>query len=177
VTRFHRPAVQRSFAVVEILFSDFDGVLTDDLVRVDSDGKEQVQCCRSDGIGISILKSVGIPTVVISSEVNPVVGVRCRKLEVDCHSGVLNKADKIVEICAFLGVPLSRAAFVGNDVNDLDALAVVGLPLAVQNCHGLVRRSSIFVTRARGGHGAIREIAELIVAARSNSRSERKPSN
>ena len=111
---------------IRIIFYDFDGVFTDNHVVVDSNGVEYVRCSRFDGFGISRLRSLGLIQFVISTEVNPVVSRRAEKLNLPVHQSVGDKAEVVARVCDEHGIPLEHAAFVGNDINDIDAMKSVG---------------------------------------------------
>lgn len=145
---------------------DFDGVFTDNVVYVDQDGRETVGCWRSDGLGISRLKSAGVAVVIVSTETNPVVSARAAKLKVRCVQAVEDKGAAAIALCDEYGVSPSRAMFVGNDINDIPAFQVVGAAVAVADAHPDIEPYIGFRTRARGGRGAVREICDLLVAAR-----------
>lgn len=154
------------FGRVRALILDFDGVLTDNTVTVNSEGVESVTCWRSDGIGTAAVQAAGVPVVVLSKERNPVVGVRCRKLGLPYHQGIDDKLPTLVTILADLGVPAEAAAYVGNDTNDLECLGHVGLPIVVADAHPDTLGAAAYVTTAAGGRGAVREVCDRILAAR-----------
>lgn len=143
--------------------TDFDGVHTDDTVHTDADGRESVQVSRSDGMGIARLRRAGIPVLILSAETNPVVSARARKLEVDVLQGVQDKVAALREWAKAQGVPLSRIAYIGNDINDLGCLEVVGFPVAVPEAHPLVLAAARVVVSRTGGHGAVRELADRVL--------------
>lgn len=147
---------------VRLVVFDFDGVFTDNVVYVDESGKESVSSWRSDGIGLSRLRSVGIEAQIISTEVNPVVSMRARKLKVACKQGVDDKAATLVEYCREMSIDLARTAFVGNDINDIPAFKVVGLPIAVGDAYPEVFPHVIYRTARFGGRGAVREVCDLL---------------
>tara|TARA_X000000950_G_scaffold285015_1_gene389590 strand:- start:1159 stop:2325 length:1167 start_codon:yes stop_codon:yes gene_type:complete len=147
---------------VKVLVSDFYGVMTDDIVSVNIDGFESVNYSRSDVKGVSILKSIGIETIIISSEANKVVASRAKNLNIDCFYGVKNKINCIEEICKARGVSSYEIAFIGNDLDDLELLNWVGSPFIVSNACLELRKKGFYVLSAKGGKGAIREIAELL---------------
>jgi YrbI family 3-deoxy-D-manno-octulosonate 8-phosphate phosphatase len=159
---------------VDLLVLDFDGVMTDDRVLVDQDGVESVWCHRGDGMGIARLRDAGVPIVVLSTETNPVVGVRCAKLRIDVMQSCDDKLRQLRQLAGARGIAASRIAFVGNDVNDLPGLRWVGVPIAVANAAPDVRAACRYVTRRPGGHGAVREVAEWILAARQKQSSSTK---
>ena len=149
---------------IQLVLFDFDGVFTDNKVYVSENGVETVCCWRGDGIGISKLKSAGIAAAIVSTEVNAVVSARANKLGVECHQGVIDKASKVREIASQKKLPLSQVAFVGNDVNDLPALNIVGFPIVVADAYPMSTEFEILVTEKHGGIGVVREVCELIVA-------------
>ncbi len=144
---------------------DFDGVFTDNTVLVDQNGVESVRCWRSDGLGLARVRSLGLRVLIISTEANPVVSVRAKKLDTDCIQGVENKATAIVDWAASIGLPLSSVGFVGNDINDIPALKEVGLPIGVADAYEEISPFIKYQTHKRGGYGAVREICDLIVNA------------
>jgi YrbI family 3-deoxy-D-manno-octulosonate 8-phosphate phosphatase len=152
---------------VDAVVTDFDGVHTDDRVHVTEDGRESVTTSRSDGMGVRLLREAGVPVLILSTEVNPVVAARGRKLQVEVRQGLLDKAAALAEWAADRGVSLDRIAYLGNDVNDLSCLALVGWPIAVADAHPLVRSAARVVLTRRGGDGAVRELAELAMPAQA----------
>ncbi len=162
------PDVRDRMQAVRLVAFDFDGVFTDNFVYVTQDGIESVRCVRSDGIGLQSLARLGIATVILSTETNPVVAARSRKLSVRCIQGCADKRAALEDLVQELGIGLSQTAFVGNDINDLDCLKAVGLPIVVADAHADVVQHARLRTNARGGHGAVREICDLIAAVRAS---------
>jgi N-acylneuraminate cytidylyltransferase len=152
-----------------LLALDFDGVMTDDRVVVDEHGVESVCCNRGDGMGIARLRRAGVPVVVISTETNPVVTARCRKLAIECVQSCEDKAAALQACARRLGVSRSQVVYVGNDVNDLPAMAWAGVPVAVADARPEVRAAAGWVTGCRGGAGAVREVCEMILQARRSA--------
>jgi len=151
---------------VDALVTDFDGVHTDDTVMVDQLGRESVRVSRSDGHGIARLRAAGIPVLILSAEENPVVGRRAEKLGVECAHGVAEKGAMLRDWAAERGIRLDRIAYLGNDRGDLPALELVGWPIAVPDAAPEALAAARHVLRSPGGHGAVRELADLILAAR-----------
>lgn len=147
---------------IKLVLFDFDGVFTDNMVYVAQDGSESVRCYRGDGIGLSKLRKLGIETAVISTENNPVVSARCRKLNLPCIQGCEDKRAALDKILADKKVTLNQVAFVGNDINDLPCLTCVGLPIVVQDAHSDVLPYAFYRTTQCGGCGAVREVCDLI---------------
>lgn len=151
---------------VELLVLDFDGVMTDNRVLVREDGREAVLCHRGDGLGLSRLRAAGIEALVLSKETNRVVAARCAKLELPCYQGEDDKLGQLQRIASTRSLAPQRIAYVGNDLNDLECLAWVGIPIAVADAEPSIRLVATYVTIRPGGQGAVREVCDLILASR-----------
>jgi 3-deoxy-D-manno-octulosonate 8-phosphate phosphatase (KDO 8-P phosphatase) len=158
---------QEMLASVKLIAFDFDGVFTDNTVFVTQDGIESVRCWRSDGLGLSRLRDVGVQTFIISTEANPVVTTRANKLKITCKQGVEDKAATILDTCRELGIAPAQTMFVGNDINDIPAFKSVGLPVAVADAYPEVYPHVLFRTVKPGGFGAVREVCDLVFHARN----------
>lgn len=154
---------------VDALVTDFDGVHTDDSVLVGQDGSEYVSVDRGDGMGVSLLRQAGVPVLILSTELNAVVGARAAKLGVEVRQGVADKAAVLRAWAQARSLDLDRVAYLGNDVNDLACFDLVGWPLAVPEAHPRVLAAARLVLGAPGGRGAVREAAERILAARARA--------
>jgi len=150
---------------IELLVMDFDGVLTDNRVWVNQDGVEEVAANRSDSYGLGLLRRAGVETLVISKEVNPVVAARCNKMKVPYLQGIDDKETALQTHLAENGIETANVVFVGNDVNDLPAFHVAGWSVAVADALPEVVREADYVLSKPGGHGAIRELCDLILNA------------
>jgi len=153
---------------IRLVAFDFDGVFTDNGVWIFENGREAVRCSRADGLGLRKLEQIGIEPIIISTEVNPVVAARSKKLRVFCQQGCEQKVGVLEQLLADRQVALSEAAFVGNDINDLECLERVALPIVVQDAHPDVIHLAAYRTAARGGHGAVREVCDLIARLRTS---------
>jgi YrbI family 3-deoxy-D-manno-octulosonate 8-phosphate phosphatase len=147
------------------LAMDFDGVFTDNRVLVSQDGTESVACSRGDGMGLERLRKQGLPMVVISKEANPVVQRRCEKLLLPCFNGIEEKRSLLLRWCEEQGLDIGHVIYVGNDVNDLECLRAAGCGVVVADAHPEARRCADVVLETAGGHGALRELADLLQAA------------
>ena len=147
---------------ISALVLDFDGVFTDNRVLVLEDGREAVFCNRSDGLGLARVRDLRVPVLVLSSEENPVVLARSRKLGLRCLHGVRDKRGALSKWLKEHSLDAARAVFVGNDVNDLPCMQFVGCGVAVRDAHPSVKAAAGLVLSAPGGRGAIREICDLI---------------
>jgi 3-deoxy-D-manno-octulosonate 8-phosphate phosphatase (KDO 8-P phosphatase) len=152
---------------VRLIAFDFDGVFTDNTVYVMQDGVESVRCWRSDGLGLSRLRSVGVQAFIISTEANPVVSARAKKLKLACKQGIEDKAAAILATCSELDIPPKQTMFVGNDINDIPAFKSVGLPIAVADAYPEIYPYVLYRTQKPGGMGAVREICDLVYNARN----------
>ncbi|PJE96779.1 transferase [Streptomyces carminius] len=158
-----RPGALPGREDVDAVVLDFDGTQTDDRVYVDSDGRETVAVHRGDGLGIAALRRAGLPLLILSTEQNPVVAARARKLRIPVLHGVDRKDLALKQWCEEQGIAPERVLYVGNDVNDLPCFGLVGWPVAVASAHDVVRGAARAVTSVPGGAGAIREIASWIL--------------
>ncbi len=142
----------RALSATRLLVLDFDGVMTDNRVLVSQDGAESVWCHRGDGWGIAELKRHGVDVLVISTEVNRVVEARCRKLGIASIQACDDKLGALERVALEKHVGRHEVAYVGNDVNDLDCLRWVGVPIAVADAVPEVRGcGALHVSSRRGG--------------------------
>ncbi|MDP3183746.1 MAG: HAD hydrolase family protein, partial [Anaerolineales bacterium] len=148
---------------VQLLVLDFDGVLTDNRVWVDQDGREMVAANRSDSLGINMLRQAGVETVIISKETNPVVAARCRKLNVPYIQGEDDKASALKKMLVERKIDASHVVYLGNDINDLPCFPLVGWAVAVADALPEVARQADYVLTRPGGRGAVRELCDLIL--------------
>ena len=148
---------------IELVVLDFDGVLTDNRVWTDQDGREMVASNRSDSLGLGLIRSAGVQVQVISKEVNPVVEARCKKMKIPCLHGIDDKASALKKLLAESKIDPACTVFVGNDLNDLPCFPIVGWSVAVADALPEVIRYADFVLTQKGGYGAVRELCDLII--------------
>jgi YrbI family 3-deoxy-D-manno-octulosonate 8-phosphate phosphatase len=166
VARSLAPLFERPEAIdIDALVTDFDGVHTDDRVSIGGDGMERITASRADGIGVDMLRKAGYPLLILSRETNRVVTARGRKLGVEVRQGVEVKSVVLAAWAKTREIELSRIAYVGNDINDVGCMEIVGWPIAVADAHPEVLAVARVVLTQHGGHGAIREVAERILLA------------
>ncbi|MER7150008.1 acylneuraminate cytidylyltransferase [Streptomyces lydicus] len=158
-----RPGALPTRDDIDAVVLDFDGTQTDDRVLVDSDGREIVAVHRGDGLGIAALRKAELKLLILSTETNPVVAARARKLRVPVLHGIDRKDLALKQWCEEAGIAPERVLYVGNDVNDLPCFDLVGWPVAVAGAHDVVRGAARAVTATPGGSGAIREIAAWLL--------------
>ena len=147
----------------KIIFYDFDGVMTDNKVFLSEDGKESVIVNRSDGLAISYFKKMNIKQIIISSETNPVVTKRAKKLKINSFQGIENKLDTIKSLIKKNKVQLSEVFFIGNDLNDLEVINFLPNSFCPKDSNAKVLDSSAIVLNKRGGNGVIMEFYEYLM--------------
>jgi 3-deoxy-D-manno-octulosonate 8-phosphate phosphatase (KDO 8-P phosphatase) len=138
------------------------GVMTDNKALINQEGIESVMVNRSDGLAISMFKDKNLKQVIISTEINTVVQKRAEKLGVECISGVKNKLEILINYAFENNVNLQKVIYVGNDVNDLEAMEHCGLPIAPSDAHHKIKSISKLSTKAQGGNGVIRELYDML---------------
>lgn len=150
---------------VDAVCYDFDGVMTDNRVLVDETGREAVFVNRADGMAVSALRKMGVPQIIMSTETNPVVAARAAKLQIPVLQGLEEKSVVLARYLDDNGFDPARTVFIGNDLNDLSAMRLVGIPVAPADAHSTIRSLACFVTTARGGEGVIRDFVENFLCA------------
>jgi len=155
---------------IKYIFFDFDGVMTDNRVLVTENGKEAVFCNRADGIGVEMLRKAGYKMMIISTETNKIVRARAKKLKIPVINGVIDKKSTLTKLCEKAKISLNKVCYVGNDINDLDAMRLVGLKIAPHDAHPCILEIADIVTKATGGEGVIRELADIISNSVKNAR-------
>jgi 3-deoxy-D-manno-octulosonate 8-phosphate phosphatase (KDO 8-P phosphatase) len=152
---------------------DVDGVLTDGSFFWGANGEEWKRFCFLDSTGIAQARAAGLPVALISGESSPagmaLVQRYADKLKIaDVFKGCHDKAAALRSFAAQHGVPLAHVCYIGDDAIDAEAMAAAGLPVAPANAHPSVLARARYVTRNPGGSGAVREVLDLILAARRN---------
>jgi len=150
---------------IELIICDFDGVLTDNRVWTDQDGREMVAASRSDSIRVGELREIGVEVMILSSELNPVVAARAKKMKVEAIHGVgiQDKGRVMREILTQKNVNAENVIYVGNDLNDLPCFEIAGWSVAVADAYPEVIRAADHVLTKAGGHGALRELCDLLL--------------
>ena len=145
---------------IDAFIFDFDGVLTNNLVHLDQDGKEWVSCSRADGLAFDVLRKLEKPSYILSTENNPVVSARAKKLKIQALQGINNKADALSTLSESKGYDLGRILYVGNDLNDFHAMKICGYSACPVDSHVKIKELSNIVLNTRGGEGIVRELLE-----------------
>ena len=145
----------------KLIVFDFDGVFTDNAVYVSEDGLEMVRCSREDSLGINMLQAHNLPMLILSTESNPVVAARAKKLKLEVFQSCNNKRQFLEDYLHEHNLPAREIVYIGNDLNDLDAMRLVGFSVCPADAHEAVREHCDLVLSKKGGHGAVRELCEL----------------
>jgi N-acylneuraminate cytidylyltransferase len=155
---------------IKIIVCDFDGVVTDNLVLTDQDGRETISASRSDSMHIKTLREKGIELMILSSEPNPVVLARAKKIGVEAihNVGLKDKGRALQEILAQKSIRAEQVIYIGNDLNDLPCFEIAGWNIAVADAYPEVLRAADHVLTKNGGRGAIRELCEIVLKRLEN---------
>jgi N-acylneuraminate cytidylyltransferase len=150
---------------IKLIICDFDGVITDNHVITDQDGRESVSASRSDSMHIKKLREKGIELMILSSETNPVVLARAKKMGVEAihNLGMENKGQAMREVLAQKNLKAENVIYLGNDLNDLPCFEIAGWSVAVADAYPEVIRAADHVLTKNGGHGAVRELCEIVL--------------
>jgi YrbI family 3-deoxy-D-manno-octulosonate 8-phosphate phosphatase len=149
---------------------DVDGVLTDAGMYYSESGDELKKFNTRDGMGIKLLQAAGFVTAFITKEKTAIVERRGQKLAVpEVHQGVDDKLTDLTRLSRKYGFTLEQVAYIGDDVNDLEALRAVGFSAAPADALPVVLQTVHYVCTKKGGEGAVRELADLLLAARGKS--------
>src|SRR4051794_36356367 len=153
---------------VRLLCVDVDGVLTDAGMYYGPDGEVLKKFNTRDAMGLARVREAGIAVAMISGEDSAIVHARAAKLRVeDVFTGAADKLAVVQELSGGRGLTLEQVAFVGDDLNDLAAMRCVGLACAVADAADAVLQVAHYVTRRRGGDGAVRDVCEMLIAAQT----------
>jgi YrbI family 3-deoxy-D-manno-octulosonate 8-phosphate phosphatase len=151
-----------NFSEIKFIVTDFDGVWTDNKVYTDSHGNETVRSCKYDSLGLKFFREqYNIPILVISSEKNSCVIMRCEKLKIPLINSTYDKVSALIREANRRKVNLANVLFVGNDLNDLSVMSHVGLSVTVADAPKEIKKQSDIVLSNNGGDGAMRELFEL----------------
>jgi 3-deoxy-D-manno-octulosonate 8-phosphate phosphatase (KDO 8-P phosphatase) len=152
------------FRKIKLLSLDLDGTLTDGGIYYAEDGSELRKYQVQDGYGILLVKDAGIEVALITRSDTPAIQKRIDRLKIRFgRMGVYEKLPVLKEICAELGITLDQVCHVADDVNDMDLMETVGLPIAVANARPQVKKAAAYITQAKGGDGAVREVCDLLL--------------
>ncbi|WP_455243619.1 KdsC family phosphatase [Petrachloros mirabilis] len=171
---FHRKRKLRTpptstLKCIRLFATDVDGVLTDAGMYYSETGDELKKFNTRDGMGIKLLQRIGIITAIVTQERTKLVARRAEKLAIpELHQGVMEKLSLIRQMAGRHGLTLEQVAYIGDDVNDLEALKAVGFSGAPADAMPQVKSVVHYVCEKKGGEGAVREMIELILEAQAS---------
>ena len=151
-----------SFKDIEAFVFDFDGVLTDNYVLTDENGKESVSCSRADGLAFDVLNKLNKPVYIISTEKNPVVKARAKKLKVPVLQSVGDKVEVMIDLANLNDYNLKNILYTGNDLNDYFVMQLCGYSACPADSHPKIKSISNISLSTNGGGGVVRELLENI---------------
>tara|TARA_B110000967_G_C18767972_1_gene501471 strand:+ start:625 stop:1116 length:492 start_codon:yes stop_codon:yes gene_type:complete len=147
---------------IQVIIFDFDGVLTNNLVYLNQDGKESVACNRADGLAFDVLRKLNKPVYILSTEKNRVVTARAMKLNVPSIQGVKDKVVAIKKLAEKENYILKKILYVGNDINDYGVMQLCGYSACPADSHSKILEISDIVINKDGGNGVVRELLENV---------------
>jgi len=147
---------------IDAFVFDFDGVLTNNLVQIDENGRESVSCSRADGLAFDVLKKLNKPAFILSTEKNSVVAMRAKKLKIPAIQGVSDKVEAIKELADKKNYNLKSILYVGNDLNDYLVMQVCGYTACPIDSHPRIKEISENILTTKGGNGVVRELLEQV---------------
>ena len=165
LSQYTKEQVKKS-SNIKAIFFDVDGVLTDGRIIYDETGKEIKNFNVKDGYIISHLKKAGIVTGAISGRESDATSKRCAELKIDfCHQGILDKVSVFEKLVKHYKLRTKEVAFIGDDINDLGVFKISGLSVCPSDTFDYIKERVDLVTRVKSGHGVLREVADLVLAA------------
>ena len=148
---------------ITVFIFDFDGVLTNNLVQIDENGKESVSCSRADGLAFDVLRKLNKPVFILSTEKNQVVTARAKKLKVPVLQGVSEKSEALKQLIEKEGLDLKNILYVGNDLNDYLVMQLCGYSACPADSHPKIKHISDICLNTNGGEGVVRELLEEVL--------------
>ena len=155
---------------IKLVITDVDGVLTDGGMYYTKDGDIMKRFHARDGMGVTLLRNAGIPTIILTKEKTEMVKKWSKKMKIQkLYDGIVNKELELNKICKNNNVNSNEIAYIGDDVNDLKILKNVGLSVTPNDGINLIKEISHYVCSKNGGYGAFRELADLILTMRTKN--------
>ena len=148
---------------IDLIFLDFDGVLTDNKLLLNESGNEMVTLSRSDGLAFDALRALKINCIIISTEKSKVVKERAKKLKIPAKQNVKDKAQAIKTIVTNNNFNLQKCIYIGNDINDYDAMKLCGLKICPSDSNNKIKKIANIILKTKGGNGVVREFVENVL--------------
>ncbi len=163
---YHTTLLKEKFKKIKMLVMDVDGVLTDAGMYYSEEGDELKKFNTRDGMGLKQLREVGIQQAIITGEDTAIVQNRAKKLKIEeAHLGITNKLEVMESILAKYSLASEEVVYIGDDINDLSIVGKVGVFVAVADALESLKSQADYITKARGGEGAVREICDMILSS------------
>ena len=163
-------ALNEKLRKIKLLAMDIDGTLTDASLYYSETGELLKRFSTRDGMGITLLHKGGIETAIVTSENSPIVTARAKKLNIkNVILGSHDKSNSLVELAGKLGIEIENIAFLGDDVNDYHALGIAGFSACPSDAVTKIQERVDYICKTAGGHGAAREVAEMILLSQDKS--------
>jgi 3-deoxy-D-manno-octulosonate 8-phosphate phosphatase (KDO 8-P phosphatase) len=171
-----KKAALKRAAKIKLLLTDVDGVLTDTGVFYSAKGEEMKRFSIRDGMGIERLRSIaGVETGIITREDNQIVASRAKRLHIEeLHMGVMDKTNTFEDILNRTKIKANEVAYMGDDTNDLGIMEKVGLSACPGDATKFAKDAADFIVESKGGYGALRDLCELIIEAKTNPAEKKK---
>jgi 3-deoxy-D-manno-octulosonate 8-phosphate phosphatase (KDO 8-P phosphatase) len=152
---------------IKIVLTDVDGVLTDGGMYYSAKGDIMKRFFVRDGMGVTLLRKIGIPTIIVTKEKNLIIAQWAKKMKVaKVYDGVQDKKIILQEVCKSFGVTSEQVTYIGDDINDLGLLKKVGLSAVPNDGISDAKKICDYVCKANSGHGVFREIADMIISSK-----------
>lgn len=151
---------------IKIVLTDVDGVLTDGGLYYSSAGDVMKKFHVRDGMGVSLLRKNGIPTIIVTKESTKMVKKWAKKMNAKLYDGIICKEKILSKICKQYDVSPFEIAYIGDDVNDVSLLKLIGFSAVPKDGTIMAKKSSKYICKTNGGNGVFREVAELILSAK-----------
>ena len=159
--------IQNKIKKIKLVLTDVDGVLTDGGMFYSENGEYMKKFNTRDSMGMELLLNHKIKTVFVTRENSKIVKKRTKKIRIaDLYSGVLDKKDLLPEILKKYNVKSNEIAYIGDDINDIDIMKLVGFSVTPLDGNYQVKKISDYICKVKGGEGAFRELADLIIKSR-----------
>ena len=161
----------KKFQKIRLVLTDVDGVLTDGGMYYTKDGDTMKRFFVRDGMGVTLLKKQGIPTIIVTKEKNIVTKKWSDNMNIEkLYQGIIKKEDILQKVCRNYGTKLEELAYIGDDINDLELLKRVGLSVTPSDASDNAIKLCDYICKHRSGNGAFRELADLILFTQNNKR-------